>query len=106
MKKFYEDYSHLSIIKLKGNESVKDVAQEVQNHIENFISIRDKKKIDDLEEIRNYQNLQKEKEEELMKKTCKEKEVKEAEALIQTEIKQAVEIQKSIIQNYKFIILF
>jgi hypothetical protein len=79
MKKFYENYSHVSYLAVEESNG-KLIAQEIQNHVDTFEAMREKKKQDEIERLRliEERRLQKlQEEEEVRRKKAEE----EAEAL-------------------------
>lgn len=82
MRQFYEKYTRVSVAKLNETFKSKEVAHEIQRQLDEFVSARERKRLEELEEKRILEELilqkQREEAEEAQRKQM-EKEAAEAE---------------------------
>lgn len=98
VKSFYDKYTKVVVSKLTESFRSKEVAEEIQHQIDDYIQIREKKRTEELEEKKMIESLilqkQKEEAEELQKKKM-EKEAAEAQAIKELEAQKALAAAES-----------
>lgn len=75
---FYQEYSYLKVVKL-ANSDKNETAEVLQNEVENFVNLREKKRLEELENKRILEHLIREKQREEAELLAKQQAEAEAE---------------------------